>query len=309
MRVLIFGGSGFLGNSLLPLLRERGHEVIAPRSREINLLEEVPDRPEFRNLDAVVHAAVLYGGMPFDIQNPGRVFATNTRMNLNVFDFCRRVMPGKLISVGSACAYSGYSDRDLREEDFFRGPLHETVECHGFTKLWMIPAHRAYKTTFGLNGIHLVPANLYGPHDVYQVERAHVVAALIRKYTDAMATRSDVMLMGDGTAVREFLHIKDLAEVIVRCVERLGHQDMPINVGTGVGHTIRELAEMIQQKLRFKGRSIWDPTQPNGTHRKVMDVSRMHGLLDPFEPIPLSEGLDSTLEWYCESKAEADRRS
>ncbi|MBS0448796.1 MAG: NAD-dependent epimerase/dehydratase family protein [Proteobacteria bacterium] len=294
---------------MLPLLRQRGHEVLAPRSHEIDLLKEIPERTEHDGLDAVIHAAALYGGMPFDMENQGHVLSTNTRMNLNVFDFCRRVMPGKLVTIGSACAYSGYSDRDLTEHDFFNGRLHETVECHGFTKLWMIPAHRAYKSTFGLNGVHLVPANLYGPHDVYQIARAHVVAALMRKFTDALPTGADVHLMGDGTPVREFLHIGDLAEVIARSVERLTHEDVPINVGTGVGHTIRELADAIAEKVHFRGRVHWDPAQANGTQRKVMDVSRMHRLLGPFEPQSLSEGLDSTLTWYRERKTLADARS
>lgn len=308
MKILIFGGNGFLGNRLVPMLRDRGHEVLAPRSSEINLLEKVSLCSEFRNLDTVIHAASLYGGMPFDMENQGRILAANTRMNLNVFDFCRRVEPGKLVTIGSACAYPGYVDHILREEDLFGGPLHRTVECHGLTKLWMVAAHRAFKETFGLNGVHLVPANLYGPGDVYQIERAHVVAALIKKYSDAYISGCNVELMGDGTPVREFLYIDDLAELIIRAVERIAHEDQPINAGTGVGHTIQELAELIARRIGFSGATHWNKSQANGASRKLMDVTRMQAVLGPFEPVPLEEGIDRTLKWYLPRKAEADAR-
>lgn len=308
MKVLVFGGAGFLGSRLIPMLRGRGHTVLAPRSAEVDLLREVPDRPDFRNVDAVVHAAALYGGMPFDIENQARVFAANTRMNLNVFEFCARAAPGKLVTVGSACAYPGYVDHDLREDDFFKGPLHSTVECHGFTKLWMIAAHRAYRATYGLAGAHLVPANLYGPGDVYRLDRSHVVAALIKKYTDAMLEGGDVELMGDGSPVREFLYIDDLAELIVRSVERVSHEDVPINAGTGRGHSIAELADIIAGQVGFTGRTRWNSSMPNGCLRKVMNPDRMQSVLGPFEPVPLEEGIRRTLDWYLPRKGEADLR-
>jgi GDP-L-fucose synthase len=309
MKILIFGGNGFLGNRLLPMLRERGHEVFAPRSSEIDLLREVPhSAPDWRQLDAIVHAAAIYGGMPFDMNNQGRILATNTRMNLNVFEFARHVQPGKLITIGSACSYPGYVDQVLREADLFGGRLHETVECHGFTKLWMVAAHRAYRDTFGLNGIHLIPANLYGPGDVYQLERAHVVAALIKKYTDAHVAGGDVTLMGDGTPIREFLYIDDLAELIIRSIERVDHQDQPINAGTGIGHSIRALAELIAEQVGFKGKTHWNTSDANGAMHKLMDIARMQQYLGPFEPVHLAGGIRKTIEWYLPRKAEADAR-
>jgi GDP-L-fucose synthase len=309
VRVLVLGGNGFLGSSLVPKLRARGHEVYAPRSSAFDLLDPPQPPDHFHSVDVVVHAAALYGGMPFDMANQGHVFSTNTRLNLNAFEVCRQIKPGKLITIGSACSYSGDSAVDLAETDFFRGPLHSTVECHGFTKLWMIPAHRAYKDSFDLNGIHLVPANLYGPNDVYQLDRAHVVAALIKKYSDALINGTDVRLMGDGSAVRELLYVDDLAEATVRAAERLGHEELPINIGTGVGHSIRALSETIASKLGFRGDTIWDPRQANGAQRKVMNVSRMHALLGPFAPLSLSDGLDATLSWYLPRKATADLRA
>src|SRR6266700_2560417 len=144
MRVLIFGGSGFLGGSLIPKLREQGHDVIAPRSSEVNLLHPVKFEPEHKNIDVVIHAAAFYGGMPFDIENSSRIFATNSMININVFEFCRELMPRQLVTIGSACAYPGYLEKDFDESDFFTGPLHHTVVCQGFSKLAMVVAHELY---------------------------------------------------------------------------------------------------------------------------------------------------------------------
>jgi GDP-L-fucose synthase len=309
MKVLVFGGSGFLGNRLVPMLRERGHEVIAPRSAEVDLLETVPDRADFHGVDAVIHAAAIYGGMPYDIENQARVLASNTRINLNVFELCRRIRPGKLVTIGSACSYPGYVDHDLCEDDFFKGPLHSTVECHGLSKLWMVAAHRAYRATYGLAGVHLVPANLYGPGDVFQLERSHVVAALIKRYTDAVENGGTVELMGDGSPVRELLYIDDLAELIVRSVERLSHADVPINAGTGRGHQIRQLADVIARQTGYRGTTTWNVNKANGAPRKVMDVTRMQQVLGPFEPVPLETGIARTLEWYLPRKQTADLRA
>lgn len=308
MKILIFGGSGFLGTRLVPRLKEFADEVLAPRSREIDLYKEVPLSSKLKGVDVVIHAAAFYGGMPFDMENQAQIFAANTRMNLNVFEFCRKAGVGKLVTIGSACAYPGYVENELREEDFFCGPLHKTVECHGFTKLWMIEAHKAYKASYGLNGVHLVPANLYGPGDVYQLDRSHVVAALIKKYTDAHEAGSEVRLMGTGAPVREFLYIDDLCELIVRAVKNTTHEDLPINAGTGTGHTIRQLAEIIAEKTGFSGPTIWDTEKENGALHKVMNIERMQRVLGPFQPTPLADGITETLRWYVPRKREADQR-
>jgi GDP-L-fucose synthase len=213
------------------------------------------------------------------------------------------------VTIGSACSYPGYSDKDFDESDFFTGPLHHTVVCQGFSKLTMLVAHEIYWSSHKLPGIHLVPANLYGPGDVYTIERAHVVAALIRKYSDAMATKSDVYLMGDGTPVREFLYIDDLADMIVAAVERKPDSVRVLNAGTGKGHSIRELSDIIADRIGFAGRTHWDPSQPNGARRKVMRVDRLQKELGPLTPLSLEDGIARTLEWYVPNKAQADART
>jgi GDP-L-fucose synthase len=309
MRILIFGGSGFLGGRLIPKLLGHGHEVIAPRSSEINLVHAISPLPAHRNIDVVVHAAAFYGGMPFDLENSSRIFSTNSLMNINVFEYCRQITPRHLVTIGSACSYPGYAEKDFDEGDFFTGPLHHTVMCQGFSKLTMLVAHEIYWSSHKLPGIHLVPANLYGPGDVFTIERAHVVAALIRKYSDAKAAGSDVNLMGDGTPVREFLYIDDLADMIMAAVERRPDGVRVLNAGTGKGHSIRELSEIIADKIAFSGKTHWDPSQPNGAQRKVMRADRLQSELGPFAPISLEDGITKTLAWYLPNKAQADARA
>lgn len=309
MKILVFGGSGFLGSRLVPYLRSRNHEVFAPRSHEMGLTEKLAPRPEHCDVDVVIHAAALYGGILFDIANAHRILATNMRMNTNVFEYCDAISARHLITIGSACAYPGYLDKDFTESDLFTGPLHETVACHGFTKLAMVVSHQVYWGSRKLPGTHLLPANLYGPGDVYTIERSHVVAALIRKYTDALAEGGDVHLMGDGTPIREFLYIDDLAKVIALAAEREPEGFQLLNVGTGIGHSIRALADVIASRLNFQGRTHWDPSQPNGAQRKVMVVDRLRAVLNPETPLSLEDGVARTLAWYTANKAEADART
>ncbi len=298
-----------MGGRLLPKLKSRGHTILAPRSTDLDLTKNpAQPLPEHEGVDVVIHAAALYGGMPFDIENSHRILATNTRINTNVFEYCEALSPKHLVTIGSACSYPGYIDKDFTEDDLFTGPLHETVACHGFTKLGMVIAHQVYWQSRALPGTHLICANLYGPGDVYTIERSHVVAALIRKYTDAIEAGEDVYLMGDGTPMREFLYIDDLADIIVAAVESDPDGVRILNAGTGIGHTIKQLAEVIASQLDFKGETHWDPSLPNGTQRKVSVVDRLHAALDVSPPLSLEEGIAKTLEWYLPNKSQADAR-
>lgn len=309
MKILMFGGSGFLGSRLVPMLRQAGHEVVAPRSSEFDLTRPPANLAPLGSPDVVVHAAAIYGGMPFDMENQADIFTQNMKMNIHAFEVSAALKARRIVTVGSACSYPGNAPADLSETDLFTGALHPTVECHGFTKLAMIAGNRAYFASRGLSGIHLLPANLYGPGDVYQERRAHVVAALIKKFTDAVAARSDVHLLGDGTPIREFMYIDDLALAIQRACEREMKGVELINVGTGTGTTIRELAELLAELTGFTGRIHWADSTSNGAMRKVMRVDRMRTLLGVDAPVALREGLARTMEWYLPRKASADART
>ena len=308
MRILVFGGHGFLGTRLLPMLQAAGHTVIAPRSREFDLTAPPSNTSALGEPDVLIHAAALYGGMPFDMENQAKVFSTNMSINVHAFEIAQKIGVRKIVTIGSACAYPGISIHNFSESDLFTGPLHPSVECHGFTKLALVAAHRAYYGSFELEGVHLLPANLYGPGDVFQERRAHVVAALMKKFTDAVDTGADVQLLGDGSPIREFMYIDDLSRATVRAAEL----DIPavtlINVGTGIGHTIRELAEMIAELTGFRACIQWSDASSNGAPRKVMRVDRMRTILGLDSTTPLREGLQLTLAWYRRQKSWADAR-
>ena len=314
MRVLITGGSGFLGRHLVSAVRAAGHEVLAPRRYELNLetlsgsapyLDEHVPQPG--GIDVLIHSAAYYGGIGINASEPATIFAKNTRMAGSVFELARQYQIKKVLPIGSACAYPGYSEGDLKERDFWAGPLHESVEAYGFSKKMQLVAQRAYYKQHRLESNHLIVTNLYGPHDVFTEYRSHVLSALIKKFADAKQRGENVTLWGDGSPIREFLYVADAAEAIVRAIA-LPHDLEPINIGTGVGTTIRELAELISRHIGYRGRIEWDTTKPNGTARKVLDITRMKAKLGWSPQWSLERGLAETVRWYLANQAAADER-
>jgi len=316
-RVLLTGGSGFLGRHIAAEARARGYEVLAPRSSELDLLTmegaeaymrqiqpPAGSGTRGRSIDVIIHSAAYYGGIGINQAEPATIFHRNTQMALNVFELAREHKVRKVLPIGSACAYPGYLAGDLKEEHFWDGRLHESVEAYGFTKKVQLVAQRAYFKQHGIESCHLVLTNLYGPHDVFTEYRSHVLAAMIKKFTDAT---DKVVLWGDGSPIREFLYVKDAAEAIVRAIE-LAHDLEPINVGTGVGTSIKELAELVAKLTGFRGQMEWDTSKPAGTRRKVLDVTRMRQKLGWTPRWRLEDGLAETVRWYLANKEAADSR-
>jgi GDP-L-fucose synthase len=310
MRVLLTGGSGFLGRHIADKACEKGYEVLVPRSAEFDLVtgegvdaymgQATAERP----VDVIIHSAAYYGGIGINQAEPATIFFRNTQMGLTIFEIAREYKVRKIVPIGSACSYPGYLHGDLKEETFWDGRLHDSVEAYGFTKKIQQVAQRAYHKQHGIESNHLVLTNLYGPHDVFTEYRSHVLSALIKKFTDAT---DKVTLWGDGSPIREFLYVKDAAEAIVRAVE-LPHDIDPINIGTGIGTSIKELAEMIAEYTGFRGEIEWDTSKPAGVQRKVLDVTRMKEKLGWQPQYCLAEGLKETVDWYLPNKAEADQR-
>lgn len=304
--IVVTGGSGFLGRHIVSEAEAKGYEVLAPRSAEMNLLtgEGVEAYFKGKSVDTIVHSAAYYGGIGINQSEPATIFNRNVQMALNVFEIAREYGVRKVLPIGSACAYPGYLTGDLNEKNFWDGPLHDSVEAYGISKKIQQVAQKAYHKQHGIESNHLILTNLYGAHDVFTEYRSHVVSALIKKFTDAT---DKVTLWGDGSPIREFLYVKDAAEAIVAAIN-LETDFVPVNIGTGVGTSIKELAETVAEFTEFSGEVEWDTTKPNGTLRKVLDVNRMKEVLGWSPKYAFREGIKETIDWYIANKEEADKR-
>jgi GDP-L-fucose synthase len=308
-RVLLTGGSGFFGRRIAEALKRHGYEVAAPGRPDFDLLD--PDSTA-RTLEAlrpgiIVHSAAYYGGLGICMAEPAQIFHRNVLMGLNLFDAAARSGVRKIMAIGSACSYPGGVAGNMKEDDIWSGPLHPSVEAYGFTKKVLEVGLRAYGRGHGLTGQMPVVTNLYGENDVFGEYRSHVAAALIKKFADAAAARAEkVVCWGTGAPVREFIYSGDAAEAVARLLES-GYTE-PLNIGTGIGTSIKELAEIVARLTGFRGEIVWDTTRSDGVLRKVLDVSQMESILNWKPPTSLEAGLSRTIRWYLEHKTEADAR-
>lgn len=297
--VMVTGGSGFLGRHIVEAFQREGAQVTTPRSREYDLTNPTSAQHAFAALspEIVVHAAADVGGIGYNQLVPAQIFYNNLMMAGNILRYAAESKVQKLVIIGSACAYPGDVAGDLQESAFMNGPLHPSVECYGFSKRALHIGAKAYHEQYGLNSIFLMLTNLYGPWDKYDPKDSHVVAALIRKFVEAKERdEPQVVCWGTGAPVREFLYVDDCAEAVVRATQRYDKID-PINIGTGVGTTIKELADTLADVVGYQGEVVWDTSRPDGVMRKVLDVTRMQAELGWTPNTSLREGLLRTTEW------------
>lgn len=307
--VLLTGGSGFLGRRIADSLRRRGHEVIAPGRPKFDLMDRASVDRAIAALqpDIVVHSAAYYGGLGICVAEPEEVFYRNVVMSAHILDAAARGGVKRFLGVGSACAYAGDVAGDMSEEQLWAGPLHPSVEAYGFTKKVQQVGMNAYRKKYGMTGQFPLLTNLYGEHDVFGEYRSHVVAALIKKFVDAVRSGArQVRCWGSGRPVREFLYVGDGAEGIA-CLLENGDTE-PLNIGTGIGTSIKELAELVARFTGFGGEIVWDAGKPDGVGRKVLDVTRMKRVLNWQPPTSLEVGLEKTIRWYMANKESADAR-
>ncbi len=299
-RVAVTGGGGFLGSWVVDGLRARGCEPFAPPSTDHDLL--APDGPERFVAEArpeiVLHLAGVVGGIGANRANPGRFFYDNLMMGARLIEASRRAGVGKFVAVGTVCAYPERAPVPFREEDLWNGYPESTNAPYGVAKRALLVQLQAYREQYGFNGIYLLPVNLYGPRDNFDLESSHVIPALIRKCVEARrAAEPAVTCWGTGEATREFLYVADCAEAILEAAERYDGAE-PINLGSGREIRIKELARMIAERTAFRGELIWDPSRPDGQPRRALDVSRARERLGFVAATSLEQGLTRTIEWF-----------
>ena len=310
--VTVTGGAGFLGQHLVKRLESFGAKVFVPRQRDYNLvaldscLRCLLEHP----CDVVFHTAAYYGGIGINQTEPAKLYYSNLVMGANVMEAARLAKVGKVVNIGTACSYPGYLEGNLKEDDLWGGPCHASVVNYGLTKKMLAVQGQAYKKQYGLDSIHLILTNLYGPGDSYNPDRSHVVAALVRKWVEAdLAAAPSIEVWGTGKPIREFIDVEDCADAIVLAAEKYNDVTMPLNIGTGIGTSIRELVETINELTAFKGKIVWNADKPDGAHKKVLDVTRMKRELDGWAPpTSLRAGLAKTIAWYRANKAQADAK-
>ena len=295
-RVLVTGGGGFLGSHLVERLERDGHDVFAARRRDYDLtsMEAASRLFEDARPQLVFHLAAEVGGIGANRANPGRYWYANLIMGAHVLDQSRAHNVGKLVLAGTVCAYPKHSPVPFREDDLWDGYPEETNAPYGVAKKTLLVGGQAYREQYGLNAIYLLPANLYGPGDNFDLESSHVIAALIRKMIESPA---EVVLWGDGTPTREFLFVDDCVEGFALAAERYDGAE-PVNLGNGVEISIRELAETIAHVTGFEGEIVWDTSMPNGQPRRQLDASRAAELFGFRARTSLREGLERTVAWY-----------
>lgn len=310
--VVVTGGTGFLGSFIIDQLEamKEGVKPFAPRSKDYNLVNPDACHRLMRDVkpQIVIHCAAFYGGIWINQLHPGKIFYENLVMGANLMEASRQAGVEKFVGIGTACSYPGYLEGDLKEDQLWDGPPHETVINYGLTKKMMAVQGWAYRKEFNFNAIHVLLTNLYGPRDTFHIRRAHVVSALIKKFVDAVQQNAfEVEVWGTGKPIREFLYVEDCAEGILRATE-LYNDSKPVNIGTGVGTSIRELVELIRELTGFKGELRWNAEKPDGQMRKLLDVMRMKKELNWQPPTSLRDGLRKTIDWYVANKEAADQR-
>jgi GDP-L-fucose synthase len=298
VNVLVTGGGGFLGSHVVERFRAAGYDPFVARRADYDLTSWDDAVRLFADAEpeVVVHLAAEVGGIGANRANPGRYWFANLMMGAHVLEQCRLSSVRKLVVAGTVCAYPKFTPVPFREEDLWDGYPEETNAPYGVAKKAVLVGAQAYRDQYALSTAYLLPANLYGPRDNFDLETSHVIPALIRKMLEG---DDQVVLWGDGSPTREFLYVEDAAEAFLLAAERYD-DPAPVNVGTGAEIAIRELAETIAELTGFEGKIVWDTSMPNGQPRRALDASRAETAFGFRARTSLRDGLAQTIAWYRE---------
>ena len=298
--VVVTGGAGFLGTYVVEKLQTRGcQSIFVPRIEEFDLrnLSDIKRMYETAQPEIVIHLAAMVGGIGANRENPGKFFYDNAIMGIQLIEQARLFGIEKFVCIGTICAYPKFTPVPFKEEDLWNGYPEETNAPYGLAKKMLLVQLQAYRQQYGMNGIFLLPVNLYGPNDNFDPHSSHVIPALIKKCVDARRFNADeIIVWGTGEVSREFIYVEDAAEGILLATEKYNKSE-PINIGAGFEIKIRDLVDLIVKLTGFEGKIVWDKTKPDGTPQKLLDVSKLNSL-GWKEKIGLKEGITEIYKNY-----------
>lgn len=308
-RFLVTGGAGFLGSFIVENLKERGAiDVIVPQIDEYDLRDIMNIRRLFDDVTyssndvisdlIIIHLAALAGGIGANRARPAEFFYDNLMMGVPLMHEAWKRGVDKFVAIGSICAYPKFTPVPFREENLWEGYPEETNAPYGLAKKMLLVQAQTYRDQYDFNGVYLLPVNLYGPRDNFNLETSHVIPALIRKCIEAQDRGDDhLVVWGDGTPTREFLYVEDAAEGILLATEKYDGRE-PVNLGSGFEISIKDLVNLIVKLTDFEGEIVWDTSKPNGQPRRGLDTSRAKEYFGFEAQTPFEEGLRRTIEWY-----------
>ena len=304
-RVCVTGGAGFLGSFVQETLRERGaREIFIPQIEEYDLTQQADIERMLTDAkpDVIIHLAALAGGIGANRARPAEFFYKNLMMGVPLMHAAWEHGVEKFVAIGTICAYPKFTPVPFKEENLWDGYPEETNAPYGLAKKMLLVQAQAYREQYGYNAIYLLPVNLYGPHDNFNLETSHVIPALIRKMVEAQQ-RGDatVTLWGDGSPTREFFYAGDAARGIIMAAERYNDSE-PVNLGAGMEISIKDLAEMVARLTGFEGQIVWDTSKPNGQPRRGLDVTRAKAYFGFQAEMPFEEGLRRTIAWFKDNQ-------
>jgi len=307
-RVCLTGGAGFLGSFVTEKLQQRGaKEVFIPRIEQYNLVDpqDIQRMLDDARPDVVIHLAAHVGGIGANRLHPAEFFYDNLMMSTELMHQSWKRGVEKYTALGTVCAYPKFTPVPFKEDDIWNGYPEETNAPYGLAKKMQLVQAQAYRQQYGFNAIFLLPVNLYGPRDNFDLESSHVIPALIRKFLEAKdAGVSEVEVWGDGSPTREFLYVEDAAEGILLATERYNGSD-PVNLGSGYEISIKHLAELIQRLTGYDGKLVWNTSKPNGQPRRGLDTTRAEKYFGFKASVSFEEGLRRTIDWYKAQRTKA----
>lgn len=303
-RILITGGSGFLGSFIVEKLIQRAVDpvnIVVPRSRNCDLRNWDNCVRAVKDIDIVIHLAARVGGIGFNMKYPGELFYDNAVMGIQLLEASRQAGIHKFVGIGTVCSYPKFTPTPFSEENLWDGFPEETNSPYGIAKKILLVQEQSYRLQYGFKSIYLIPVNLYGPRDHFNLEDSHVIPALIMKFVHAKINNAEsVTVWGTGAVSREFLYVEDAAEGILLATEHYDKAE-PVNLGTSEEIWIRDLVDLIKDKVSFKGDVIWDNSKPDGQPKRKLDISRAEKEFGFRAHTDLDTGLDKTIDWYIKS--------